>query len=64
MEARNAKKAGETDDRLFAVSDEIWDEAAKYYDEKQLAALVLMTGVTNLFDRLNATTKQIAGGGW
>jgi hypothetical protein len=28
------------------------------------AALVLMIGVTNLFDRLNATTKQIAGGGW
>ena len=92
--AKQAKKAGETDERLFAVSawreapyfdeaersalalaesatrladrpdsvpDEIWDEAAKYYDERGLAALVLMIATTNLFNRLNATTRQIAG---
>ena len=29
--------------------------------EKQLAAIVLMIGVTNMFNRLNATTRQIAG---
>jgi hypothetical protein len=29
-----------------------------------LAALVLLIGVTNLFNRLNATTKQVAGGAW
>ncbi|MBT2505416.1 carboxymuconolactone decarboxylase family protein [Streptomyces sp. ISL-98] len=46
------------------VPDAIWDEAADHYDEKQLAALVLMVGVTNLFNRLNATTRQIAGAGW
>jgi AhpD family alkylhydroperoxidase len=92
--ARSAKKAGETDERLFAVAawrempyftdaeraalalaeaatrladradpvpDEIWDQAADHYDEQQLAALILMIGVTNLFNRLNATTKQVAG---
>lgn len=48
-------------DRPEAVSDEIWDAAATYFDEKQLAAIVLMIGVTNLFNRLNATTRQIAG---
>ncbi|MEV6836926.1 carboxymuconolactone decarboxylase family protein [Streptomyces sp. NPDC051133] len=48
-------------DRPDAVSDEIWDAAATYFDEKQLAAIVLMIGVTNLFNRLNGTTRQIAG---
>ncbi|MDI3286604.1 carboxymuconolactone decarboxylase family protein [Polyangium sp. 15x6] len=95
--ARNAKKAGESDERLFAVAawreapyftdaeraalalteaatrlsdradpvpDEIWNEAAKHYDEQGLAALILMIGLTNLFNRLNATTRQVAGAGW
>jgi alkylhydroperoxidase family enzyme len=43
------------------VPDEIWDAAADHYDEKGLAAIVLMIGVTNLFNRLNATTRQVAG---
>ncbi|MCP3819746.1 carboxymuconolactone decarboxylase family protein [Streptomyces sp. A3M-1-3] len=51
-------------DRTDPVPDEIWDEAAKHYDEQQLAALILMIGVTNLFNRLNATTRQVAGAGW
>uniref|UniRef100_A0AAU2V8U2 Carboxymuconolactone decarboxylase family protein n=1 Tax=Streptomyces sp. NBC_00003 TaxID=2903608 RepID=A0AAU2V8U2_9ACTN len=51
-------------DRPDAVSDEVWDEAARHYDEKGLASIVLMIGVTNLFNRLNATTRQIAGGTW
>jgi AhpD family alkylhydroperoxidase len=92
--ARSARKAGETEERLFAVAawreapyftdderaalalaeaatrladradpvpDEVWDEAADHYDEQQLAALLLWIGVTNLFNRLNATTKQVAG---
>jgi AhpD family alkylhydroperoxidase len=43
------------------VSDAIWDEAAVHFDEKGLAAIVLVIGVTNLFNRLNGTTRQIAG---
>ncbi|QKG24242.1 carboxymuconolactone decarboxylase family protein [Actinomadura verrucosospora] len=56
-----AEAATRLADRPDAVSDEIWDTAATYFDEKQLAAIVLMIGVTNLFNRLNATTRQIAG---
>src|SRR5215469_5491271 len=92
--ARSAKRAGETDERIFAVAawrespyftdaeraalalteavtrladrpdpvpDVVWDEAARHYDERGLAALVLMIATTNLFNRLNATTKQVAG---
>ncbi|WP_216356056.1 carboxymuconolactone decarboxylase family protein [Streptomyces sp. MP131-18] len=56
-----AEAATRLADRSDPVSDEVWDTAATYFEEKQLAALVLMIGVTNLFNRLNATTRQIAG---
>ncbi|WP_432932747.1 carboxymuconolactone decarboxylase family protein [Microbispora sp. CA-135349] len=48
-------------DRADAVSDEVWDNAADHFDEKQLASILLMTAVTNLFNRLNAPIRQIAG---
>lgn len=48
-------------DRADAVPDDVWGEAALYYDERQLAALVLSIGVINLFNRVNGTTRQIAG---
>ena len=92
--AREMKKTGETDERMFAVAawretpyfteaeraalalaeaatrlsdradpvpDEIWEEAARHYDEPALAALILHIGLTNLFNRFNVTTRQIAG---
>lgn len=92
--SRSAKKAGESDERLFAVAawreapyftdaeraalalteavtrladrpdpvpDEIWNEAARHYDEQGLAALIVMIATTNLFNRVNATIKQVAG---
>jgi len=95
--AMSAKKAGESDERLFAVAawretdfftdaeraalalaesmtrladradavpDEVWDDASKHFDEKQLAGLVLWVATTNLFNRINAATKQPAGVGW
>ncbi|PNE36744.1 MULTISPECIES: carboxymuconolactone decarboxylase family protein [Streptomyces] len=46
------------------VPDAVWDAAADHFDEQQLAALVLTIGITNLFNRLNATTRQPAGAGW
>jgi AhpD family alkylhydroperoxidase len=94
---RSAKKADETDERLFAVAawretpyftdaqraalalaeaatrladrvdavpDSIWDEAANHFDEKGLAAIILMIATTNLFNRLNATIKEQAGATW
>jgi AhpD family alkylhydroperoxidase len=51
-------------DRADPVPDDIWNGAARHYDEKQLAALLLMIGVTNLFNRMNVPTKQPAGARW
>jgi AhpD family alkylhydroperoxidase len=56
-----AEAATRLADRPDPVPDEIWDAAATHYDEKGLAAIVLMIAVTNLFNRLNATTRQVAG---
>jgi len=46
--ARNAKKAGETDDRLFAVA--AWREAP-YFTDAERAALALAEAVTRLSAR-------------
>jgi AhpD family alkylhydroperoxidase len=56
-----AEAATRLSDRADPVPDAIWDEAAQHYDEQGLAALVLMIATTNLFNRLNATTRQMAG---
>ena len=48
-------------DRTDPVPDAIWEEAARHYDEPALAALILSIATTNLFNRLNVTTKQVAG---
>jgi alkylhydroperoxidase family enzyme len=51
-------------DRPDAVPDPVWDEAARHYDEPQLAALILWIATTNLFNRLNATIREPAGATW
>jgi|SRR5581483_6444426 len=94
MHYRLAKRAGETDERLIAVSawrdapyysdaeraalaltealtriadrpdpvsDDVWNEAASHFDEKQLAGLLIEIGVINVWNRLNVATKQVAG---
>jgi AhpD family alkylhydroperoxidase len=94
MHPRLARKAGETDERLFAVAawretpyftdaeraalalteaatriadradpvpDDVWDEAARHYDEKTLAALVVAIAGINVWNRLNVATRQIVG---
>ena len=94
MHSRDARKAGETDERLFAVAawreapyftdperaalalaeavtrlsdradpvpDAVWDEAARHYEEPALAALILSIATVNLWNRLNAATRQVAG---
>lgn len=43
------------------VPDEIWNEAAKHYSEKALSSLVLSIAVINVWNRLNAATRQISG---
>ena len=51
-------------DRGDPVSDAVWNEAAKHFDEKKLGGLVLYVGLTNLYNRINVTTRQPAGKGW
>lgn len=94
MHAQELRKAGESDDRLFAVAawhdapffdeaeraalalteaatrlsdrsdpvpDAVWQEAARHYDEQALASLTLNIAMINLWNRLNVTTRQVAG---
>jgi AhpD family alkylhydroperoxidase len=94
MHPRLMKKAGETDERLFAVAawrdtpyftdaeraalalteavtrlsdradpvpDEIWNEAARHFDETALAGLVISIAAINVWNRLNVSTRQPAG---
>jgi AhpD family alkylhydroperoxidase len=94
MHARDLKRQGESDERLFAVGawrdapyftaaeraalalteavtrlsdreepvpDVVWDEAARHYDEQELAALLLTIAQINVWNRLNVTTRQVAG---
>jgi AhpD family alkylhydroperoxidase len=56
-----AEAATRLADRADPVPDDIWDAAADHFDEKQLSAIVMMVAVTNLFNRINVTTRQIAG---
>jgi AhpD family alkylhydroperoxidase len=46
-------------DRSDPVPDEVWEEAARHYDESQLAGLVLAIASINAWNRINA--RQITG---
>lgn len=48
-------------DRADPVPDEIWNEAARHYDEQALAVLVLDIALINVWNRLNIMTRQVAG---
>jgi AhpD family alkylhydroperoxidase len=94
LHARDLRKAGESDERLFAVAawrdapyftdaeraalalteaatrisdrpdpvpDEVWEEAARHYDEPALAALIVAIANINVWNRLNVTTRQVTG---
>jgi AhpD family alkylhydroperoxidase len=49
-------------DRPEPVPDEVWSEAARHYDEKGLAALLVAIVTINVWNRLNVATKQVAFG--
>ncbi|MFE0853397.1 carboxymuconolactone decarboxylase family protein [Streptomyces mutabilis] len=49
-------------DASDGVSDEVWAEAAKHYDEDQLAALISLIAVINAYNRINVINQQPAGG--
>jgi AhpD family alkylhydroperoxidase len=48
-------------DRPDPVSDEVWAEAVRHYDEPALAALLLAIASVNVWNRLNVATRQVAG---
>ncbi|WP_020666012.1 carboxymuconolactone decarboxylase family protein [Amycolatopsis nigrescens] len=49
-------------DAAGGVTDDAWANAAKYYDEEELTALVLLIAFINAFNRLNVIVQQPAGG--
>jgi AhpD family alkylhydroperoxidase len=48
-------------DRPDPVPDNVWNEAARHFNEKALSALVIQIGLINFWNRLNASVRQIAG---
>jgi AhpD family alkylhydroperoxidase len=48
-------------DAATGVTDEAWANAAKHYDDDQLAALVSLIAEINAWNRLNVITRQPAG---
>ncbi|WP_338701139.1 carboxymuconolactone decarboxylase family protein [Streptomyces sp. Q6] len=48
-------------DGAGGVSDAVWENAAKHFDEEQLGALVCLIAGINAFNRLNVITQQPAG---
>ena len=48
-------------DAAGGVTDEVWANAAKHYDEEQLTALVSLIALINAFNRLNVIVQQPAG---
>jgi AhpD family alkylhydroperoxidase len=94
MHARELRKAGESEQRVFAVAawrdtpwfseaeraalaltealtrladtpdpvpDAIWKEAADHFEPRVLAALLLQIATINVWNRLNAATRAVAG---
>jgi AhpD family alkylhydroperoxidase len=48
-------------DAAGGVTDEAWENAAKHYDEDQLAALVALIAHINTYNRMNVIIRQPAG---
>lgn len=48
-------------DRPDPVSDDVWAEAARHYDERALSGLLLSIALINVWNRLNVATRQVAG---
>ena len=48
-------------DRGDPVPDDVWERAARHYDEQGLSALLVAITSINVWNRLNAATRQMAG---
>ena len=47
-------------DRPDAVSDEVWADARRCYDERELAGILLEIAAINAWNRMNVATRQLA----
>jgi AhpD family alkylhydroperoxidase len=56
-----AEAATRVADQPDPVPDVIWNDAASHFSEPELAALTLSIALTNVWNRLNLTTRQVAG---
>jgi AhpD family alkylhydroperoxidase len=56
-----AEAATRVADRPDPVPDEVWNEAARHFSERELTGLTFSIGITNLFNRFNIVTRQVAG---
>src|SRR5579885_377061 len=45
-------------DRTDPVPDHVWNAAAKHYDERQIAAIVLHIAIINAWNRINVAIRQ------
>ena len=48
-------------DKGDAVPDDIWNDAAKHYDERALGVIVLNIAMINFWNRVNVMVRQAAG---
>jgi AhpD family alkylhydroperoxidase len=48
-------------DKSDAVPDDVYAEAAAHYDEQQLGGLILSIAGINVWNRVNVSTRQVAG---
>jgi len=48
-------------DRPDPVPDDLWERVARHYDEKQLAGLLFAISLVNVWNRINVSTRQVAG---
>ncbi len=59
--SRSREAVTRLSDRPDPVPDEVWNEAARHYDEPALAALILAIAAVNVWNRLNVATRQVVG---
>src|SRR5262249_20952963 len=48
-------------DKENPVTDELWEEARRHYDERGLSALLVAIATINVWNRFNVATRQVAG---
>lgn len=51
-------------EQTAGIPDEVWNEAARYYDERELSSLIIAIALENVWNRLNNAVRQIAGTPW